>query len=149
MRMRPVRFLVLLLAALGTGCSRMIEYRPGHRPRLDRAPATGVYALYERGTKTAVCDTVLLKRDRVGFARDGQGRLVAVAADQRTPLREAAYRWRFEGYGGKAAEPGSPGSGLDALAGDLLGALIESAIEGGADAAWDAADRAIEKQSIT
>ena len=57
--------------------------------------------MYRRGVHAPVCSTVLLKRDRIGFGRDADGRLIAVADRQRYVLPEAMYRWIFEGYDGR------------------------------------------------
>lgn len=91
-------FIVLLGA---TGCAPAVNYRPGGPAPLVKAPATGVYELYRRGAQTPVYSTVLLKHDRLGFARDADGRLVAVANGERYALPEAKYRWKFEGYDGR------------------------------------------------
>jgi hypothetical protein len=100
---------VVALVLIGcAGCtSPAIEYEEGTVPHITRAPATGVWELYPRHARKPVFDAILLKHDDVGFERDGQGKLVAVADGQRHPLAHGSYCWRFEGYGGKkSALPG-------------------------------------------
>lgn len=109
MRCARVTILPSFLIVVGaSGCATPVDYRPGRPAPLVRAPATGVYELYQRGAQTPVYSTVLLKHDRLGFARDADGRLVAVANGERYALPEAKYRWKFEGYSGR-----QPGLRLD------------------------------------
>ena len=135
--MKAAALLALLPAIMG--CSPRMEYQPGGSVRVFRAPQTGIYQLCLRGkTPTAVIDTVLLKGDTLGFRRDPQGRLLAVAADQTQSVPERQYRWRFRG-------DGTPPRSIHISTGRLLSGLMDGAVDAAFDAALDAASDATDR----
>lgn len=146
MRTSAQMFLPVLIVLPGAiGCAHALDYRLGRSTSLERAPATGIYELYRRGVHVPVLDTVLLKHDLLGFTRDAHGTLVAVAAGEHYALPDANYRWKFEGYSGRAGpleiDPRCLLRVLPALLVDAaLGATVLAA-EAGVNAALRAGDR--------
>jgi hypothetical protein len=92
--MRPT--LVLALVSALTGCVAAphgphAEYRTGMTPVAPPVPASGSYLLHSSGTTVAVQRAE--KGQPVGFARQPDGTVAAVAPDFTFPLTRAGYAW--------------------------------------------------------
>ena len=98
---RTIR-LVVCFALLASGCANqkrtVAAYEPGGEGQTRPAPKSAQYILL--CTDDAVANgeyglavRQLSSRDAVGFAREHDGRLVAVAGGYRLPLDEGHYRW--------------------------------------------------------
>ena len=141
---RRTILLLLLILVVASGCAQTVDYRPGRPAPLVKAPATGVYELYRGGGNMPVYSAILLKHDRLGFARDSDGRLLAVADGQRYPLAEAKYRWKFEGYSGEQKgmriDPRYILVAIPVLMAEGALAIAASAAGAGVDKAFDSAE---------
>ena len=133
------------LIAFSGGCAQVVSYHPGHAPQVVKAQATGVYDLFARGQHGPVYDIVLLKGDRIGFARTSSGQLVSVAAADRHPIPEAKYSWRFRPNPGSTA----PKIGTGQLIAGLAGKLFEAAIDGAINSGLENWERHSEEQGLT
>src|SRR4051812_8632840 len=87
--------IVALLFFTGGGCAQdwSLTYAPGKPARIGEAPVAGDYDLYTGGQAAPARAAVLFEGEPVGFARDEQGQLLAVAGAERWPIPEGGYRW--------------------------------------------------------
>ena len=133
---------VLTGALLLAGCR--VDTRPkvavrhdvGGQPRLRKAPHPGIFRLYllpPSGTSSAgasattrpagrelLVESTLRRGERVGFARNAQGQLVAIAGDG-TPLllqEGRSYLWQMQ------AEPGHDHRNTAALIVIVVGVVV-------------------------
>ena len=90
----------LAAVAGGAGCSTfqkgqsIVRYEHGAAVYSVKAPSTSDFQLYESdGVEPRM--TVHVEEGRpLGFDRDPDGKLLAIAGDQKIPIAEGSYTWR-------------------------------------------------------
>lgn len=98
MRKHPRHFPLMLAVLLASGCSApldIIDNRFGRAPQISTAPIAEMYTLMDSNANRRIEATTFNFADDIGFVRDN-GRLEAVAADDRIPLANGNYSWVIE-----------------------------------------------------
>jgi hypothetical protein len=130
---------VLLLVILAGGCvggwcvqrSHVSEYRSGESPEVKPAPCEGTYALYGVANDPQAASTEqapsadllraqswVLGGHALGFEKDEEGRLWAVADEKKIPLPEGLFWWELVPGLGPA---GSLGNRIGTTVDQMLG----------------------------
>lgn len=113
--MRPILALALLSTTIGCVSAPRgphAEFREGLAPMVRMAPSSGSYVLHSAGTVVAVRHAE--KGQPVGFARQPDGSVAAVAPEFVLPLRGSGYVWQV---------PPAAQSWLDGFVEDAPGTL--------------------------
>jgi hypothetical protein len=114
---KPIAW-TLIVALLATGCAHnpfdyglrtIVEYKPGDSPETTNTPYKATYALYLRPKPSQVkepplYEQVLACSDKIGFEKGDNGKIIAIAGNERIPVDDALYCWlstsepEFEGF---------------------------------------------------
>jgi hypothetical protein len=86
-------FVLILSLAAGCAAPPVAEHCLGGPVESKEAPAN-TYALYERGPDTVYAQVRLTSPGPVGFAKEEDGKLLAVAGETRFPVADGHYDWR-------------------------------------------------------
>jgi hypothetical protein len=86
-------FVLILSLAAGCAVPPVAEHCPGGPSESTEAPAN-TYALYEHGRETVYAQVRLTSPAPVGFAKEEDGKLLAVAGETAFPLADGHYDWR-------------------------------------------------------
>jgi len=104
--MRSVRRVVFAVAvglavvAGGVACSTfqkgqsIVRYEHGAAVYSVKAPSTSDYQLYESDGVEPRMTVHVEEGKALGFDRDADGKLLAIAGDQKIPIAEGSYTWR-------------------------------------------------------
>ena len=91
------------------GCASPMCYRGEPAPQTWAAPREGMYKLYRHCDGLPLLCIALGRGEPVGFGRDSDDRLVAVAGDYKQAIVEGRYKWVWAGNGdselGQAVAP--------------------------------------------
>src|SRR3954452_8618383 len=101
------RFLVPLVAAIfliGCGAQpgkNIVKYeKHSALPLITQAPQDGTYALYSTWDTTSIISYPLMKNDRIGFDKNADDKVVAVAGSNSYPLKtdwtKGSYYWKLQ-----------------------------------------------------
>ena len=98
--MRTVASLIIAMFWVA-GCSTPVvnSYRPGEPGRLFKVKEEGQYNLYAAHDKVPVVCPLLLKGERIGFMRNNDGSVVAIAGSNEWALPKRRYTWVRFGWG--------------------------------------------------
>jgi hypothetical protein len=93
--------LLFVLLSLLSGCralvrdAEMVEYRPGAPPTTVVADCDAEYRLFAPEKHETRMPVDVAKGEAVGFRREPDGSLVAVAGKETTPIPEGRYVWQY------------------------------------------------------
>jgi hypothetical protein len=123
---------ILVVSLFVTGCAHnpfdygtyvITEYKPGNKPDTTVTPYEATYALfrYSRSSEP-LFEGVLLPSNKIGFERDDNGNLMAIAGSKKIPIDGGDYCWyvtsepEFHGFEGLCHETCRDGATALALA---------------------------------
>lgn len=92
--------LALVVVAMTAGCAAspagrsFVRYERGAAAYRVKAPEAGRYALYAGDESEPRVTAEIEPGEMVGFERDAEGRLVAVAGETKLVLPDGSYTWR-------------------------------------------------------
>jgi len=101
---RPVRRMISLAVALGalTGCRALerdvvaVEYRPDRTLASTTAAYDATYYLHAPATEEKSAPVKVPKGATVGFVRESDGVIVAIAGEERTALPDEKCVWKWK-----------------------------------------------------
>jgi hypothetical protein len=105
-----LKYLTITILLLAGGCARpwSMAYSPGEPLDVAVAPGSGQYELYAQFSFNPCHSARLFKGERIGFAVDDAGKIVAVAGADHWEIANWKYRWILPGSEKNAPSGSAP-----------------------------------------